>query len=214
MLRNRSTYLYLAVFLGLGCYVTFIDKKIPGTQEQEQAENQVFDFKTDEVTGLEVNNVHGQFIFHKDNNHWEIDKPVVTLADTATVDGILDQIGHAQPQRVIKIDSSDKDMDNLKEWGLTPTPAERVVIHTKNKQYILLLGRKTAISDSVYARASERKNESVRVIPFTVKQALQKDLTDFRSRNVFDFEIDKVTKIATRVADTATTPGQQCEFRH
>jgi len=212
MLRNSSTYVYLAVFLGLICYLTFIDKKIPGTAEQEKADNQLFNLQAADVTGLEIQNVHGLFIFKKDNNHWEIKKPVVTLADNPTVESVIAQIASATPQRIIKIDGSEKDTDNLKEWGLLPTAAERVVIHTKDKQYVLLLGRKTAISDSVYARASEKKNEPVRVIPFTVKQELQKGLSDFRSRNVFDFEIDKVTKIATRVADTATTPGQQCEI--
>jgi len=211
MLRNSSTYLYLAVFLGLICYLTFIDKKLPGTKDQEEAENQLFKLDPDDVTSLEVKNVHGLYIFQKNNNHWEIKSPVVTLADGATINGIISQIAFAQPQRTIKIEGSDKDLDDLKKWGLTPTPAERVVIHTKDKQYILLDGRKTAISDSVYARASERKNEPVRVVPNALKQALQKDLPDFRSRNVFDFEPDKVTKLATRTAETATTPGQQCE---
>ena len=34
MFRNSSTYFYLAVALGLFCYLVFIDKKIPGTKEQ------------------------------------------------------------------------------------------------------------------------------------------------------------------------------------
>lgn len=209
MLRNSSTYFYLAVALGLVCYVTFIDKKLPGTKDQEAAENELFKFDSDEVTGLEITNVHDTFIFQKDNNHWEIKKPVDTLADSATIDGILDQISGAQPRQIIE---PDKFTDaNLKEWGLAPNAAERVVIHTPDKQYELLIGRKVAINDSVYARASGRKNEPVRVIPSTIKDALQKDLSDFRSRNVFDFEADKVTKVVTRVADTTASPGQQCE---
>ena len=68
-----------------------------------------------------------------------------------------------------------------------------------------------AINDSVYARASGRKNEPVRIIPSPVKDVLEKDLSDFRSRNVFDFDVDKVTKVATHVADTATTPAQEYE---
>ena len=214
MFRHSSTILYLAVFLGLLCYLTFIDKKLPGTKDQEESENQLFKLDPEDVTGLEIQNVHGLFIFKKNNNHWEIQKPVDTLADNATIQGIISQIAYSQPQRTIKIDGSDKDLANLKEWGLLPTPAERVVIHTASpdKKYVLLLGRKTAISDSVYARASDKKNESVRVIPFAIKQALQKDLADFRSRNVFDFEPEKVTKVATKIADTATMPGQQCEL--
>jgi hypothetical protein len=211
MFRNSSTYIYLAVALGLFCYLTFIDKKIPGTKEREQAETQLFNLNPDDVTGLEITNVHGFFFFQKINNHWEIRKPVNTPADGAAVDSVVNQIAFAQPQRIIQVDgSSGKDTANLKEWGLIP-PAERVVIHTQNKQYELLVGRKMAINDSVYARASGRKNEPVRIIPNTVKDILQKDLSAFRSRNVFDFDLDKVTRVATRVADTATTPGQQCE---
>jgi hypothetical protein len=212
MLRNRSTFIYLAVVLGLFCYLAFIDKKIPGTQEREEAETQLFKINPDDVTSLEITNVHGFFFFQKNNGHWEIRKPVETPADGATIDGVINQIAFAQPQRVIEVDgSSEKDTANLKEWGLIP-PAERVVIHTPAKQYELLVGRKMAINDSVYARASGRKNEPVRIIPNTIKDILQKDLSDFRSRNVFDFDVDKADKVATRIADTATTPGQQCEL--
>jgi hypothetical protein len=209
MFRNSSTLVYLAITVGLICFV-FIDKKIPGTKEREQAETQLFQLNPDEVTGLEITNVH--VFFQKLNNHWEIRKPVETPADGAAVDGVINQIAFAQPLRLIQVDGdSDKDVANLKEWGLIP-PAERVVIHTATKQYELLVGRKMAINDSVYARASGRKNEPVRIIPNAVKDALQKDLSDFRSRSVFDFDLGNVTKVASRIADTATTPGQQCEI--
>jgi hypothetical protein len=217
MYRNSSTYIYLAVALGLFCYLTFIDKKIPGTKEREQEETQLFSLNPDDVTGLEITNLHGFFFFEKIDGHWEIRKPVNTPADGSVIDGIINQIAFAQPQRVIQIDgSSDKDTDNLKDWGLIP-PTERAVIHTPNKTYELLVGRKMAINDSVYARASGRKNEPVRIIPNSIKDTLEKDLSDFRSRNVFDFNIDKVTQVATRTADTSTapgsiTPGQQCEI--
>ena len=126
------------------------------------------------------------------------------------MDGVINQIAFAQPQRVIQVDgSSEKDIANLKEWGLIP-PAERVVIHTPLKQYELLVGRKMAINDSVYARGSGRKNEPVRILPNTVKDALEKDLSAFRSRNVFDFDLGNATKIASHIADT-TSSGQQCE---
>ena len=72
MFRNSSTYVYLAIALGLFCYVTFIDKKIPGTKEREEAETQLFKFNPDDVTGLEITNLHGFFFFEKEDGHWEI----------------------------------------------------------------------------------------------------------------------------------------------
>ena len=212
MARNNSTFIYLAVAIGLVCYVTLIDKKIPGTKEQEESDNQLFKYTVDEVTGLEVSNVHGTFIFKKKDTHWEIKSPVKAPADTAAVEEVINQIAYAQPQRVIHIDPNDKGTPaTLKEWGLAPA-AERAVIHTKDdKSYELLVGRKMAINDSVYARASGRKDAPVRIIPNTVKLVLEKDLPDFRSRNVFDFEAAKAVRIASRIGDTATTPAQECE---
>jgi hypothetical protein len=211
MFRSNSTYIYLAIAIGLFCYLTFIDKKIPGTKEREEDETQLFKINPDDVVGLEITNLHGFFFFQKVDGHWEIRKPVNTPADGATIDEVVNQIAFAQPQRIIEIDgSSDKDTASLKEWGLIP-PAERIVIHTKDKQYVLLVGRKMAINDSVYSRASEHKNEPVKIIPKTIKDILEKDLSDFRSRNVFDFNTDDVTQVGTRIADTPTTPGQQCE---
>src|ERR1700678_3548513 len=152
MLRNSSTYVYAAVALGLFCYLTFIDKKIPGTKEREDAETQLFKLNPDDVTALEITNIHGFFYFEKVDGHWEIKTPVATPADGATVDGVVNQIAFAQPQRIIEVDgSSETDQAHMKDWGLLPTASERVVIHTKDKKYELLIGRKMAINDSIYA---------------------------------------------------------------
>lgn len=212
MSRYSSTYTLLFIAVGLICYLTFVDKKLPGTKALEEQEKQLFQLDPDEVTGLEITNLHGFFFFEKVDGHWEVRKPVNTPADGAAVDGVINQIAFAEPQRVIEVDGdAAKDQSDLKEWGLLPTPAERVVIRTKDKKYELLVGRKMAINDDVYARASGRKNEAVRIIPSTIKDALEKDLSDFRSRNVFDFNPDNVTQVATQVADTPTSPGQRCE---
>jgi hypothetical protein len=211
---SRSTYLYLAVVLGLFCYVAFIDKKIPGTKEREDAATKVFTLNPDDVNGLEVSNEHGVYICQKIDGRWEIKKPVQTPGDGATLDGMVDQIAFTQPQRLIDIDdSSETDLSHLKEWGLIP-PIDRLIIHTKDKQFVLLVGRKLAINDSVYARASEHKNEPVRILPATVKDLLDKDLSALRSRNVFDFNQDNVEKIATHTSSPAATPGQgqDCEI--
>jgi hypothetical protein len=211
MSRNRTTLIYLGLLLGLVCYLTFIDKKIPGTKEAEESDTELYKLDPSDVTGLEVTNVHGTFIFQKDNGHWEIKSPVNTPADTTAVEEVINQLAYAQPLRTIKIDGDDQGTQaNLKEWGLLP-PAERAVLHTKDKSYELLVGRKMAINDSVYARGSGRKNEPVRILPNLVKSVLQKDLSDFRSRNVFDFDAEKAVKVVSRLTQTAPAPAEECE---
>jgi len=214
MFRNSSTYVLLAVALGLFCYVAFIDKKVPGTKDREEARTELFkNLDPNDVTAVEIKNDHDFFYLQKTDGRWEIKKPVETPGDGATIDGILNQIAFTQPERVIDVDdNSDVDTAHLKDWGLNPA-VDRVVIHTKDKTYVLLLGRKTVINDNVYARASDRKNEPVRVLPGMVKEQVEKDLSALRSRNVFDFDTQKVNKVATYIAGTSAAPGQgqQCE---
>ena len=211
MLRGRSTLTLAIIALGLVCYLTFIDKKIPGTHEREQADAQLFTFDQDDVTGMDISTVKGSFSFQKKGDHWEITSPVNTLADSPTIEEIIGQIAYAQPQRTIPLDGSDADnQNNLRQWGLAPA-ADKAVIHLKDKSVELLVGRKIAINASVYARTSEHHNAPVRVIPDSIKTALEKTLSDFRSRNVFDFQTDHATRVATSVAQTPTTPAQECE---
>jgi hypothetical protein len=211
MFRGRSTLTLFVIALGLVCYLTFIDKKIPGTLEREKADAQLFNINQDDVTGMDISTVKGSFSFQKKGDHWEITSPVNTLADSATLDEIVGQIAYAQPQRTIPLDGSDQtNQSNLRAWGLDPA-ADKAVIHLKDKSVELLVGREIAINPSVYARTSEHHNAPVRVIPDTIKTALEKTLSDFRSRSVFDFQTDHATRIATSVAQTPTTPAQECE---
>ena len=211
MFRGRSTLTLFVIALGLVCYLTFIDKKIPGTHAREEADAQLFTFDQDEVTGMDISTVKGNFSFQKKGDHWEITSPVSTLADSATLDEIIGQIAYAQPQRTIPLDGSEQaNQNNLRAWGLDPA-ADKVVIHLKDKSVELLVGRKIAINASVYARTSEHHDAPVRVIPDTIKLALEKSLSDFRSRNVFEFQTDHATRVATSVAQTPTTPAQECE---
>ena len=71
MFRYSSTHIYLAIALGPGVLrpVLIVDKKIPGTKEQEDAETQLFRLNPDLVTSLEITNDHGFFFFQKVNNH-------------------------------------------------------------------------------------------------------------------------------------------------
>lgn len=211
MFRGRSTLIYLVLALGLFCYLTFVDKKYQGTEDRAKAQLHLLTFAPDDVTGLEITNLHGTFNFQKKGDHWEITSPVSTLADSATMSEIIGMIDDAQPQRTMEMKGSDQENEkNLREWGLLPA-ADKAVVHLKDRSVELLIGRKVAINSSTYARTSEHRDAPVSIIPITVKDALEKNLSDFRSRNVFDFEPEKVTRVAASVANTPTTPAQESE---
>ncbi len=53
-MRYTSTYVYLAIALGIFCYLALVDKKIPGTDDRNKAEKELFSFDPSDVTSLET----------------------------------------------------------------------------------------------------------------------------------------------------------------
>ncbi len=107
-------------------------------------------------------------------------------------------------------DSSDSEMQaKLKDWGLLPTPECLVRFTTDDgKQNELYLGRKVAFSTLVYARCSGKKNEEVKYVDANLKTVVDKDLDSFRSKSVFDFDINQVVRFAAQIPPDSTHPAQ------
>ena len=213
MFRNSSTYIYLAVALGLFCYLTFIDKKIPGTKEQEEAETELFKLNPDDVTGLEITNVHGIFIFQKKQRPLGDQKPG-RHPRRRRRRGRRSSTRSPSPSPSGSSRSTEaptSDTANLKEWGLVP-PAERVVIHTKDKK--LRTARRPQNGDQ-RQRLCPRLGPQKRTGPDHSQHGQGrpgKGPLRFPQPQRLRFRRRQGRPRSPRASPTrATTPGQQCE---
>ena len=210
MFRNSSTYIYLAVALGLFCYVTFIDKKIPGTKEREEAETQLFNVQSRRRHRRWKSPTSTAFSSsRKIDGHWEIKKPGQHPRRRRH------HRRRHQPDRLRPAPAHHPGRRQLRQRrgqpeGMGPQPRRRTRRHPHQGQdsYELLVGRKMAINDSVYARASGRKTNRCASSPARSRTSWKRTSPISAAATSSTSTATRSTQVATRIADTSTTPGQ------
>lgn len=198
MLRIRSTYLYLAVALGLFCYIYFIDVKFKSTSEQTRVAGNLFDFRADEVNWLQVTNASGTTLLEKQGDRWKITKPVQTLPETGVVQQMLGELEFIRSERLIPYSTlPGVKEETIKQWNLNP-PVVRVEFKTPKQDNVLLIGRNVALTENVYARASAKLDAPVYIIRALSRASVDHSLAELRSRAVFDFDSVQIDKATVR----------------
>lgn len=211
MLRIRSTYLYLAVALGLFCYIYFIDVKIKSTDESTRSQGLLYSFNADDINWLQVTNASGTVLLEKKEGHWKITKPVQALPENGVVQQILSELEFVRSQRTMDYSTLPGAKDEtIKQWNLNP-PVVRVEFRTAKEDYLLQIGRNVALTQNVYARASDKTNAPVYIINSAIKSIMDKGLTDLRSRSVLDFDYKEIAQCSVREFTNASLISRDVE---
>ena len=198
MLRIRSTYLYLAVALGLFCYIYFIDFKYKSTDEASRTAGNLYDFRADQITRLEITNSNGTTVLEKHDDRWKITKPVQAFPEAGVVQQILGELEFARSERIIRYSTlSGVKEETIKQWNLNP-PVVRVTFSSPKESHVLLIGRNVALTETVYARASTKPDAPIYIIRSTSKAIIDRSLADLRSRAVFDFDSTAIDRASVR----------------
>lgn len=198
MLRIRSTYLYLAVALGLFSYIYFIDGKFKSTDDAARAAGNLFDFAADQVNWLQITNASGTTVLEKSGDRWKITKPVQAFPEAGVVQQILGELEFARSARIIPYATlPGVKEETVKQWNLNP-PAVRVEFRTPKGHDVLLIGRNVALTENVYARASDKPDAPIYIIRSATRAIVDRGLQELRSRAVFDFDSNTIDRATVR----------------
>lgn len=212
MLRIRSTYLYLAVALGLFCYIYFIDFKFKSTDERAQAAGNLYDFRADRITHLEITNSSGTTVLEKHDDRWKITKPVQAFPEAGVVQQVLGELEFIRSERIIRYSTlPGVKEETIKQWNLNP-PVVRVAFSSPQESHVLLIGRNVALTETVYARASAKPDAPIYIIRATSKMIINRSLTDLRSHAVFDFNSLSIDKASVREFTSAAQVARDVEI--
>lgn len=195
----KSLIIYIALIAILGSYIFFIAKQEKGTTEILQSEKNIFnDIPFSKITHATLTGPTGTFSFTKSNDRWRITSPIDAPADSPTIEMILSEIEFTQSKRSIPYEQINKPQETLQQWGILP-PTFTFEFTAQDKTYTLHLGRKTAFSETYYAKTSNDPQAPILLVPSTLHAALNRKLDDLRDRTVFyDITQDKIQSIAFR----------------
>ena len=131
--------------------------------------------------------------FEKKENLWMITKPMETKADQNLVGSLIVAVFSAKKDEVVEDDPKD-----VKQYGLEP-PNFTVTISDGAKTETLELGSQTVDKQFFYARIKGQKPVFLTNAGF--KSNLEKFLTGYRDKTIFDFKYEDVEKVAAHCED-------------
>jgi len=186
----RSTFILLAILLGLLGYIYFYEMKRPGPAEQAAQKVKVFTVEADKIEEVQVKTAAGErTVLKKTNGVWGIVEPVATKADENEATGLVTNLASLEIQRVI-----DETPADVGQYGLA---SPRVEVAFKKAGQAeparLFIGDKTATGGEIYARLPSEKR--VFLISSFLDTTFNKSTFDLRDKTILALDRDKVDAV-------------------
>jgi Domain of unknown function (DUF4340) len=195
-MNTRTTLVLVIVALIIGGVVVLDHYK--GTSHEEAVEKgkRIVDFKSTDVTKLELAFTNQTFVLEKTGDRWNLFHPLAVRADASTVNSILDELEFAERDRTL----SEEELSgvNLADFGLAQ-PRVRVTLTAKKQPVTLRVGKETPTKDALYVQVEGSKRVSV--TRKSLFDRLNVGLDNLRSRVAVEFTPSAATRLEIRSVD-------------
>lgn len=188
------------VFFALAGFVYYYEfKGADKRQAEEQSRGKLYKFESSDVQEIWIEGAR-RLHLRKQGDQWRLVEPVEGPADPASADAIAAALAAARSTREFTADSA-----HLKEFSLHE-PAWKVRFALKDKsQNEIWLGAKDFSGSNIYAR--QKSGPDIHLISDAVLTAVDKEIAQFRNRQLVVFDSSKVERIAiaeaTRVLEVS-----------
>lgn len=193
----RRTLLMLAVLLGLGGYIYFIDLDRQRTAEDAKT---LLQFDSDAVTQVALVYPDRELHLAKDDGGWNITAPLEARADTTAVNNLVNAVNQAEVSRTL-----DDPQPDLALYGLdSPVATVRLTLEDGAQLPLIRIGKDTPVGYSVYVqRAGE---DAILLTPQALRLGMTKQTKDLRDKAVLVFQQERVSQIEVQRPAQAETP--------
>lgn len=181
------------LFLMLGA-LSFLQKKVPGTERREKESRRLSEISLREATQVELTGPKGSFVFaKKGEGDWRIEKPLATQADSTVVGKLLSDVQFMERLQTLPRGQVHEGM--LQTFGLGQ-PIRTLVVRTKEGEWKIEVGRETPVSGGVYCRVrGSRGPEEIAVVEKHLAEVLDQDLSAWREKRILPLVVPDVQEL-------------------
>lgn len=178
------------VFAGMAAFVYFYE--IQGEESRkaaETSEKSLLGWTEDDIATLEIDRA-GQdpIVMGRVGGEWKITQPVQGAADRFPVDALLGNLAEAE-----RAASFDAGAEDLAQYGLADPKVVVKATSSGGVQKILKLGGEDYTGAQVYAMLDD--DPTVLLTSKKLAGSADRDLKDFRSKTVLDFDPDLAVRV-------------------
>jgi len=192
----RKILALLVLVAALGTYLYVYE--LPQAQK-EGKKDKLVPLDKDAVTGISLVFPDRQIDLRKDDQGWQLVKPLTAPADDAAVKGLVNTIADAEVQKTI-----DEVPQDLASFGLDkPEPTVTLTLKDGSQTPPLAVGKNTTIGGKTYARKDDEPK--IYLTGSTLHFGLAKQVKDLRDKQLLAFQDDDVSRVEIAPEDGPTT---------
>ena len=188
-MKSKNLIILALIVVAVGAYILLIERHRPTSDEVEsEAEKVLQDFDRDQVTGIVIERDPGRVRLEKVGEAWRLREPLDFEADKSAVSSTLGTLANLQADRRLSADEVDPAV-----YGLDDPPIT-IRLRTGDGGEIVLDISDEMPLGSKRALRLVGANEIV-VVPGWFVSDLEREVDDWRSREVVDISEDRVASI-------------------
>ena len=194
-MRPKKLWIILLVAILALLAVGVWDHSKTESGKESAAEKKVLEFKSEDVTGVEIKNPDGSDVpafvsLKKNEGSWSLISPENGAADAAVVDTMIKLLADFTYTKV-----AGEGEETFAGYGVTEESARKVSLTKANGEVIhFWFGGKSPVGYSVYVRQSLKPHE-VLVANQHLLSATSKTIVDLRSKTIFSIDPASVSSI-------------------
>ena len=179
-MRSRNLIILASVAVALGVFIFFVERHQSTTDERQERVDRVFrELDGETVVALELETSHGPIRLAKTDDDWRLVEPLDYPADAAAVKALVDAVANLDVERVLPIGEV-----ALGDYGLDAPVLGVTLVDAQGGRFSLAVGEETPLGSN---RAVLRDiGEEIIVVPGFFVASLDKDIDQWRSRDVVD----------------------------
>lgn len=188
-MKFKTTLILLAVLAALLVLVLFILPKKPA--EETAKGPQLADLKQEEVERIVVKSGSETIGFKREGQgKWLISEPLQAEAESYEVERLAEDFSALRAERVVEEKAQD-----AARYGI---PQREILLWAKGRSEPVhfLIGNENPMDNTLYAQ--KKGDGRIVLLSTSIKSDLDKKLLDFRQKDIFNFETNRVQRIALR----------------
>ncbi len=198
-----STLALVAVALGLGAYIYFVDSTRPETE----ARDKVFAVEPDAIEELRIVAKGDTSVLRKTDGAWRLVEPLAADADANEVSAIVSNLSSLEVAREVDANAAD-----LAQYGLATPKADLRFTGANGLAGRLRLGDTAPTGSDLYAAKGD--DNRVFLVTVSAETSLVKSAFDLRDKRVLRFERDKADGLdITNAGGTIALGREDSEWR-
>jgi hypothetical protein len=189
LVKSKNLIILAAIVLVVAAYVFLFERHQPTSEEARQdAERVLHGFDRDAVTALAVEHGGERLALVKSDDDWRLVEPIEFPADAATVSSTLGTLANLKAERRLPAAEADP-----ADYGLDPPQATLEIGMEDGSEISLEVGGELPLGSNRALRV--RGADEIVIAPGWFVSDLERDLDDWRSRDVVDVRADQVASI-------------------